>query len=212
MSAQTKRPRPRFAILASGHGSNAEVLMDAFADGSICATLGLILSNRPEARVLSKAAERGYLSELVPSHGPGSFADRSAHETAILNRLQAHRIEHLLLAGYQRLLSPHFLRQFSGHILNIHPSLLPEFPGLYAVERQFAAKVPVCGATVHLVDEGIDTGPVLLQGAIARNGQEDGVKGLRQRIKREVEHVIYPRAVRLLLQTLLEQPVDAGSL
>ncbi|MEO0813934.1 MAG: formyltransferase family protein, partial [Myxococcota bacterium] len=108
-------------------------------------------------------------------------------------------VDHVLLAGYMRVLSRTFLRGWRGQILNIHPSLLPEFPGLHAQKRQWEAKVSVAGATVHYVDDGVDTGPTLLQGSIDVRGDE-GADGLSERILNEVEHVLYPRAVRLFLE------------
>lgn len=190
-------PRPRFAILASGRGSNAEALMTAFASGFIPADLCVVIADRPTAKVLEKAAAQKFPAELVAGLG----LSRSEHEAALLSCLQRHRIQHLLLAGYMRLLSATFLRQFPGTILNIHPSLLPDFPGLFAAARQWQAGVRVAGATVHYVDAGIDTGAILLSGSIEVRGDE-GEEGLAQRILTEVEHVIYPRAVWLLCDRL----------
>lgn len=188
---------PRFAILASGRGSNADSLMDAFASGFLPAELVAVLSDRSDAEVLGRAARRGVLAEQVPAAG----RTRVEHEDELLARLSAHRVEHLLLAGYMRVLSPSFLARFPGVILNIHPSLLPDFRGLHAVARQWAAGVKVAGATVHYVDAGVDTGPILLSGSIVVRGDE-GEAGLAERILTEVEHVIYPRAVWLLCDRL----------
>jgi phosphoribosylglycinamide formyltransferase-1 len=193
----TRGPRPRFAILASGRGSNAEALMSAFGSGFIPGELVVVLSDRPAAPVLDKAAARQYPVELVPSPG----RPRAQHEQDLLASLARHRAEHLLLAGYMRILSPTFLSHFPGTILNIHPSLLPDFPGLSAVAQQWKAGVRVAGATVHQVDAGVDTGPILLSGSIEVRGDE-GEDGLAQRILTEVEHVIYPRAVWLLCDRL----------
>lgn len=188
---------PRFAVLGSGRGSNAAALMDAFTRREIPAVLALVLSNVRGAPLLDKARAAGYPTELVESAG----RRRDEHEEALLACLGTHRIDHLLLAGYGRVLSPHFLSRFAGLILNIHPSLLPDFPGLDAAARQWQAGVRIAGATVHLVDAGVDTGPPLLSGSIEVRGDE-GPDGLAQRILTEVEHVIYPRAVRLLCERL----------
>lgn len=188
---------PRFAILASGRGSNAEALMAAFASGFLPARLAVVLSDRAGAEVLVRAERRGVPTELIAAAGRA----RAEHEAELLAGLLRHRVEHLLLAGYTRLLSAAFLARFGGAILNIHPSLLPDFPGLGAVARQWAAGVKVAGATVHYVDAGIDTGPILLSGSIEVRGDEDEA-GLGQRILTEVEHVIYPRAVWLLCDRL----------
>lgn len=198
MTAVNKmRPPPRFAILGSGRGSNAEALMAAFQSGFIPGKLMLVASDRAQAPILDKAAARGFATELVESRGLA----RQDHESALLDCLRRHRVEHLLLAGYMRILSADFLRAFAGVVLNIHPSLLPDFPGLKAVQRQWQAGVRVAGATVHYVDAGVDTGPPLLFGSLEVRGDE-GAMGLGQRILCEIEHVIYPRAVWLLCQRL----------
>lgn len=189
--------RPRLGILASGRGSNAEALMDAFTRGDLPAELAVVVSNRAGAPVLDKAAARGFPTACVPSAGK----DRARHERELLGVLEGHGVQHLLLAGYMRVLSPQFLATFPGKVLNIHPALLPDFPGLRAAERQWEAGVKVAGATVHLVDEGVDTGPPLLMGSLEVRGDE-GPEGLAMRILHEVEHVIYPRAVRLFLDRL----------
>jgi phosphoribosylglycinamide formyltransferase-1 len=190
-------PEPRLAVFASGRGSNAVALMEAFESGYLPAKLALVFSNRADAPVVEKARARGYETCVVESRG---FA-REAHEAQVLQVLGAHAIDHVLLAGYLRILSPFFLQHFRGAVLNIHPSLLPEFPGLHAQRRQWECGAKVAGATVHLVTEGVDAGPVLLMGSIAVRGDE-GAEGLEQRILTEVEHVIYPRAVRLFLERL----------
>ncbi len=193
----THTPDIRFAIFASGRGSNAAALMHAFASGALPASLALVLSNNPHAAVLQHAQSQGVPCVCVPHKG----LSRSEHETLLLEQLQNHRIHHVLLAGYMRILSPFFLQHFQGKVLNIHPSLLPEFPGLNAAQRQWQARRSVAGATVHYVDQGVDTGHILLQGSLDVRGDE-GEEGLQQRILHEVEHVIYPRAVRLFLERL----------
>jgi len=187
----------RFAILASGRGSNAEALMEAFQSGFLPARLVVVVSNIEGAPVLDKAARRGIATQLVPHKN----LDREQHEAALLQVLVDRRIDHLLLCGYMRLLSPFFLARWHGKILNIHPALLPDFPGLHAAQKQWEAGYKVAGATVHFVDAGVDTGPSLLSGSLVVRGDE-GAGGLAERILDEVEHVIYPRAVRLFLDRL----------
>jgi phosphoribosylglycinamide formyltransferase-1 len=199
-------PELRFAILASGRGSNAVALMDAFASGFIPARLALVVTNIDGAPVLAKAEARGISAVCLPHAG----LTRAEHERRLLEKLRAERIDHVLLAGYMRLLSGELLRAFSGRILNIHPALLPDFPGLHAAERQWEAGYGVAGATVHFVDEGVDTGPVILQGSLAVRGDE-GPEGLAQRLLEEVEHVIYPRAVRLFVDRLRRSAPPHGS-
>lgn len=171
--------------------------MDAFESGDLAADLVLVLSNEADAPVLAKARRRGYKTAVVAV----GASTRESHERAVLARLQAETVEHVLLAGYMRILSPWFLDRFQGNILNVHPSLLPGFPGLRAQERQWDAGVAVAGATVHYVTERVDSGPILVQGSIAVRGHE-GPGGLAERILSEVEHVIYPRALRLLVDQL----------
>jgi len=183
--------------MASGRGSNAVALMEAFAEGFIPAELALVLSNKPEAPVLDSAAAAGIETVAIPSKGKS----RQEHETLLLLALDDHDVDHVLLAGYMRILTGHFLNGFDGRVINIHPALLPDFPGLHAAERQWEAGVKVAGATVHFVDEGVDTGPTLLQGSLIVRGDE-GAEGLAARILEEIEHVIYPRAVRLFVDRL----------
>lgn len=189
--------RPRFAVFASGRGTNAECLMEMFAAGGVAADLVLVLSNVPGAPVLAKAGARGFPTEVVPHSG----VSRRDHEDRVLRVIEGHRVHHILLAGYMRILSPHFLDRFPGRILNIHPALLPAFPGLDAQRRQWEAGVTEAGATVHFVTEEVDAGPILLQGRIRVRGDE-GPDGLADRILTEVEHRIYPDAVRLLVAEL----------
>ncbi len=201
-SGMREPSRPRFAILASGRGSNADALMRAFKRNFIAGEVVALVSNVEGAGVLERAREHGVPGHVVVSKG----LTREAHEGALLTVLEKTGAEHLLLAGYMRILSPWFLGRFGGRILNIHPSLLPEFPGLHGAERQWQAGRSVVGATVHFVDGGVDTGPVVLQGSIEVRGDE-GPEGLAQRILNEVEHVIYPRAVRLFVERLTK-PVE----
>lgn len=197
MPGRSDMPRPRFAILGSGRGSNAVALMQAFASGSLPADLAVVISNVAHAPILDRAAEHGYPAIRIESAG----RSRADHEALLWAALAEHRVDHVLLAGYMRVLSADFIARFPGVLLNIHPSLLPDFPGLSAVSAQWRAGVRVAGATVHFVDAGVDTGPILLTGSIDVRGDEEEA-GLAQRILTEVEHVIYPRAVRLLLERL----------
>lgn len=196
-STAPQRRGPRFAILGSGRGSNALALMRSFADPTLPAELTVVISNVAGAPILKKAHEHAVPALLVESRG----RQRREHEADLLRVLAEHRVEHLLLAGYMRLLSADFIAAWPGVILNIHPSLLPDFPGLGAVAAQWRAGVSESGASVHFVDAGIDTGPVLLRGTLQVRGDE-GEAGLAARIQGEVEHVLYPQALRLLLHRL----------
>lgn len=193
----TPARRPRFAILASGRGSNAMSLIELFEAGSVEAELALLLSNKEGAPVLERAMARGVPVVCVPSRG----LSRQAHEERVLAMLTRTHVDHLLLAGYMRILSPWFLERFPGKILNIHPSLLPDFPGLDAPRQAWDAGAQEAGATVHFVDHGVDSGPVLLQERLEVRGDE-GPDGLAARILTEIEHQLYPRAVRLFVDAL----------
>lgn len=194
----TRTPRvTRFAILGSGRGSNAVALMKSFLSGAIEADLAVVLSNVPGAAILDRAAEYGFPARLLCCQG----MERADQDAVLCDQLSRYAVDHLLLAGYMRVLSPEFLRSFPGHILNIHPSLLPDYPGRRAVADQWQAGVRVTGATVHFVEVGVDTGPILLSGSLEVRGDE-GEKGLAERIRTEVEHLIYPRSVQLLLSRI----------
>lgn len=195
------KPKPKLAIFASGRGSNAKALMNAIERGFLPAQLTLVLSNKPNAPVIELAREQGYPTRCIPS----DTISREEHEDLILEAVRQAEVNHILLAGYMRILTPNFLKQFQkqggGHILNIHPSLLPDFPGLHAIERQHASKRPIAGATVHHVTNQVDAGPIVLQGSLEVRGDES-IDELGQRIREEVEHSLYPRAVRLFLDRL----------
>ena len=173
--------------------------MRAFHTKHLAADLVLVLSNVADAPVLQKAKGNHFPTVVVPSQG----LDRVSHEDAVLAEIATYGVQHILLAGYMRILSPHFLERFAGLIVNIHPSLLPDFPGMDAQRRQWEAGVSETGATVHLVSEEVDAGPIVLQRRIAVRGDE-GLDGLAYRILTEVEHEIYPEAVKLLVDQMAE--------
>jgi phosphoribosylglycinamide formyltransferase-1 len=173
--------------------------MDSFLRGDFDAELAVVISNVASAPILTTAQNKGFCAITVEVHG----TDRAEQEQRLLKTLASHRVDHLLLAGYMRLLSPSFVQQLPGVILNIHPSLLPDFPGRTAIADQWHAGVKIAGATVHFVDEGVDSGPILLSGSLSVRGDE-GVEGLASRVLTEVEHVIYPRAVQLLLHRIAQ--------
>ena len=181
------KANPQIAIFASGQGSNAEALMDAFERQEIPATLAMVLSNQASAPVIEKAKARGYAVCVVPHKA----LSREEHEAQILDALSEAQIDHVNA----------FKERCGGHILNIHPSLLPEFPGLHAVERQWEARVQDAGATVHVVTPEVDAGPIIAQGSLKVAGDE-GAEELGRRIREEIEHSLYPKAVRLFLEQL----------
>ena len=195
------KPKPRLAIFASGRGSNAEALMHAFERGFLPAELALVVSNKSQAPVLEIAQKHGYPIACIPNEG----LPREKHELQVLEAIRQAEINHIVLAGYMRILTPHFLEAFNtqggGAVINIHPSLLPDFPGMHAIERQHQANVAIAGATVHHVIDQVDAGPIILQGSLEVRGDEDAEE-LARRIREEVEHLLYPRALRLFLDRL----------
>jgi phosphoribosylglycinamide formyltransferase 1 len=185
-------PYLKIGVLASGRGSNFEAIARAVASGAIPGAVAILVSDRAEAAALSLARAHGIESLVIEAREhPG----REAHDKAILGALEERGVGLVCLAGYLRLLSPGFVRHFAGRLLNVHPSLLPAFPGLHAQRQALEYGVRVAGATVHFVDEGTDTGPVVLQGAVPVRG-DDTEASLTARILAE-EHRIYPEAVRL---------------
>jgi phosphoribosylglycinamide formyltransferase-1 len=181
-------------ILLSGRGSNFETIARNVASQKIAgARIAVVISNRPDAGGIAKARELGLEAVVIPSKGKA----REEHDRAVVEVLQQQRVDLVCLAGYMRLLSPWFVRQFPHRILNIHPSLLPAFPGLEAQEQAFAYGVKIAGCTVHFVDEELDHGPIIVQKAIAVL-ETDDEKTLAARIL-EQEHVAYSEAIDLVL-------------
>lgn len=189
------RPAARLGILLSGRGSNFLAIHEAIGRGEVPAEIALVVSNRPEAAGLAKARELGLPAIALP-HRPGRN-DRAEHEAEVVRALEEAGVSWICLAGYMRLLSPGFVGRFRGRILNIHPSLLPAFPGLDAQRQALEYGVKVSGCTVHLVDEGLDSGPIVLQRAVPV-ADGDTAESLAARILAE-EHRAYPEALRRLL-------------
>jgi phosphoribosylglycinamide formyltransferase-1 len=189
------RPAARLGILLSGRGSNFLAIHEAIARGKVPAEIALVVSNRSEAAGLAKARELG-LPALALPHRPGRN-DRAEHEAEVVRALEEAGAGWICLAGYMRLLSPGFVGRFRGRILNVHPSLLPSFPGLDAQRQALEYGVKVSGCTVHLVDEGLDSGPIVLQRAVPV-ADGDTAETLAARILAE-EHRAYPEALRRLL-------------
>jgi len=184
----------RIGVLLSGRGSNFEALADSIAAGRIPgAEIVLVISNREDAPGLARAAGRAIPSQVIPSKG----LQREAYDKLVVAELKRTGVQLVCLAGFMRLLSPYFVASFPQRILNIHPSLLPSFPGLEAQRQALEYGVKFSGCTVHLVDENLDAGPILAQ-AIVPVRDEDTDATLSARILAE-EHRIYTDAVRLIL-------------
>jgi len=185
--------KKRLAILLSGRGSNFEAIADNVAAGRVPAEIAVVLSNRAGAPGLAKAEQRALPVLVIPSQG----LEREEYDRRLIAALQDRGVDLVCLAGFMRLLSPLFVRAFPHRILNIHPSLLPAFPGLEAQRQALEHGVKISGCTVHLVDENLDAGPILLQAAVPVL-DTDTVESLSQRILRE-EHRLYSEAINLLL-------------
>lgn len=185
---------PRVGVLISGRGSNLQALIDAVARGALKANLALVISNKADAAGLGRAREAGIETAVV---APRDYPGRVAFDLALAEVLRARRIELVCLAGFMRLLGPEFCGAFPNLVLNIHPSLLPAFPGVDAQRQALEHGVKVSGATVHFVTPELDAGPIVQQMAVAVR-DDDTVATLAARIL-EVEHAIYPAAVQRIL-------------
>ena len=181
-------------VLVSGRGSNLQALLEAARSQALGGEVALVISNVETAAALLRARGAGVPALFLDHRGKS----REGFDLEVASRLREHGVDLVCLAGFMRRLSPAFLRAFPGRVVNVHPSLLPAFPGLEAQRQAFDHGVKVSGATVHLVDEGLDTGPIVLQEAVPVRADDDP-ESLAARIL-EAEHRIYPRAVRILLE------------
>ena len=183
----------KVGVLVSGRGSNLQALIDAARRGDLGGGIAVVVSNVEAAPGLERAREAGIPAVFCDHRG----RKREDFDSEVVGILRAHAVDLVCLAGFMRLLSPVFIRAFPGRILNIHPALLPAFPGLDAQRQALEHGAQVSGATVHVVDEGLDSGPIVLQEPVPVLPR-DTVEALSARIL-ETEHRIYPRAVRLML-------------
>jgi len=184
--------KKRIGILLSGRGSNFVAIVDAIASGKLDAEIAVVISNRADAPGIMAATARGLNMRVLPSRG----LDREVYDRQLVAELEANRVDLVCLAGYMRLLSGFFIRSFPLRILNIHPSLLPAFPGLDAQHQALEHGVKYSGCTVHFVDEGLDSGPIIQQ-AVVPVADGDTADSLSARILHE-EHRIYSEAIALV--------------
>lgn len=191
----TRVERLRVGVLASGRGSNLQALLDACARADFPARIVVVLSDRERAQALDRARAAGVEAVWV---SPKDYADREAFDRALVQEFEARRVELACHAGFMRILSPVYMRAFVGRALNIHPSLLPAFPGLHAPRQAVEHGAKVSGATVHFADEDVDTGPIVLQAAVPVL-PDDTEETLAARILVE-EHRLFPEAVRLFAE------------
>lgn len=183
----------RLGILISGRGSNFEAIANQISRRKLDADIGIVISNRADAPGLEIARQRGLPMRVIPSAG----LDREAYDKLVVEELRTHEVDLICLAGFMRLLSAYFIRSFPNRILNIHPSLLPAFPGLDAQRQALEYGVKITGCSVHFVDEFLDSGPIIIQSAVPVL-DNDTVESLSARILVQ-EHLIYAKAIQYIV-------------
>src|SRR5512139_2461381 len=179
------------SVLVSGSGSNLQSIIDNIDKGILPARIRIILSNNPGAFALERARKHGIPCAVIEHGGSGS---REEYDRKLVDALKAHDVELVVLAGFMRVLTPFFLRAFPMRVMNIHPALLPSFPGTHGQKKAFEYGVKFSGCTVHFADEGVDTGPIIIQSVVPVY-EDDTADTLAARILRE-EHRIYPQAIQ----------------
>lgn len=191
--------RQKLGVLCSGRGTDLQSIMDAINNGEVAADIAVVLTDKSDAFALERAASAGIKAVCVNRK---QFDGRESFEQALVSELQAAGVTLVVLAGFMRILTPYFVRQYAGRIMNIHPALLPSFPGAHAHQDVLAYGVKISGCTVHFVDEGTDSGPIILQAAVpVLDGDTEEALGARVL---EQEHIIYPRAIQLYCEGKLE--------
>jgi len=188
----------RIAIFASGQGTNFQTIADAVREGKLDVTIELLVCDKPSAPVIQRASQAGVDAFVFK---PKDYPSREAYESEILKELQARQVDLVVLAGYMRILTPTLVEPYMGRMINIHPSLLPSFPGINAIGQALEHGVKVTGVTVHFVDGGLDSGPIIAQTAVPVT-EEDDEAALTVRIQ-QAEKELYPEAIRLIAQGLV---------
>ena len=188
----------KIGILVSGRGTNLQAIMDAIENGELNARIAVVLSNKKEAPALRRAQKQNIETVFVD---PKQLAGKKEFDRAIAGELENRQIDLVCLAGYMRILGPEFIRKFEGRIINIHPSLLPAFPGLDVQQKAIDYGVKFSGCTVHFVSEEVDSGPIILQ-AVVPVHESDNAETLAKRILIQ-EHLIYPRAIQMIVENRL---------
>ena len=184
--------KERLGVLCSGRGTDLQSIIDAIARGEVEAEIAVVLADKPEAYALERARQSGIKAVCVDRK---QYEGREPFEEALIGELEAAGVTLVVLAGFMRILTPVFVHHYAGRILNIHPALLPSFPGAHAHRDVLAYGVKVSGCTVHFVDEGTDSGPIILQAAVPVL-DDDTEETLGARVL-EQEHIIYPKAIQL---------------
>lgn len=188
----------KIGVLVSGRGTNLQAIIDAIENGEVDARISLVLSNQPDAPALGRANKHGIESIWLD---PRQFSGKKEYDRAVAGKLKEKGVDLVCLAGYMRILGPEFIRTFEGKIINIHPSLLPAFPGLNVQQQTIDYGVKFSGCTVHFVNEEVDAGPIILQ-AVVPVHESDDAESLAERILIQ-EHLIYPRAIQLIAEKCL---------
>ena len=191
--------KEKLGVLCSGRGTDLQSIIDAIAGGKLDAEIAVVLTDKPDVMALERAAKAGIRNVCVNRK---EYGDRQPFEEALVKELQAAGVTLVILAGFMRILSPYFVHLYSGRIMNIHPALLPSFGGAHAHRDVLAYGVKVSGCTVHFVDEGMDSGPIILQAAVPVL-DDDTEETLGARVL-EQEHIIYPKAIQLYVEGRLK--------
>lgn len=189
----------QIAVLVSGRGTNLQAIIEAIKGGRIDGDIKLVISDNPEAYALKRAKNNQITTKIIHYK---KFTNKTEYEKKIIKHLRSYNIDLVVLAGYMRLLSEGFIKAYRHRIINIHPALLPAFPGLHAQKQALDYGVKISGCTVHFVDEGMDTGPIILQKAV-KVKQSDTEETLSKRILR-YEHQILPEAIQLFAQKKIQ--------
>lgn len=192
--------RCRLAVLVSGSGTNLQAILDASVKNDFPAEVQIVISNRTEAFALERARTKN-IKAIAVSHK--DFSSREEFENELIRLIDAEKVDLVVLAGFMRILSPHFLKHYPERVINIHPALLPAFPGTHAIQQAWDYGVKVTGVTVHFVDEGTDTGPVILQQSILMDSKET-LESLEKKVH-SVEHSLYLEAIQLFAEGKLQR-------
>lgn len=189
----------RIGILASGNGTNLQAIIDAIEAKRLDASIEIVLSDQPNAYALKRAEKHHLPFQLIERK---NYSNKKSFEEEIIHTLRNKKVEWVVLAGFMRLLSPFFIQEYSEHILNIHPSLLPAFPGKEAIKQAYEYPVKITGCTIHLVDEGCDTGPIIAQEIIAIENN-DTLESLTKKVH-EREHQLYLKVLQWISDNRVE--------
>lgn len=187
----------KLGVMCSGRGTDLQSIIDSIQHGELDAEISIVLTDKPNVMALERAEKAGIKNLCVDRK---KFASRADFETELLKNLEG--VDLVVLAGFMRILSPDFVRRYEGRLMNIHPSLLPAFPGAHAHRDVLAYGVKISGCTVHFVDEGTDSGPIILQAAVEVR-DDDTEETLSARVL-EQEHIIYPKAIKLFVEGKLK--------